>query len=193
MDTRNRITAAVRAAFEQKGLEGLSMRDIAKAVGVTPMAIYRHFESKQALIDMLVLDALEEWSAMVAAIPPAPPLEWLHQIGAAHLDFALLRPRRYEAAFLLHSEKARRYPDDFVAGRSPAGRLQLRLLEELAAQGGLPAHAPVEILIANVGLSQGLITLYRAGRISGGEAEFRELYLRATHRLLEAFLTEGQE
>jgi len=129
----------------------------------------------------------------VAAIPPAPPLEWLRQIGAAHLDFALLKPRRYEAAFLLHSERARRYPDDFVAGRSPAGRLQLRLLEELAAQRRLPPHAPVELLIANVGLSQGLITLYRAGRISGGELEFRELYLRATHRLMDAFLVEVPE
>jgi AcrR family transcriptional regulator len=185
--------AAARAAFEQKGLDGLSMRDIAKAVGVTPMAIYRHFENKQSLTDMLVLDALDEWSAVVAAIPPAPPLKWLRRIGVAHLDFALLKPRRYEAAFLLHSEKARRYPDDFVAGRSPAGRLQLRLLEELVAQRRLPAHAPVEILIANVGLSQGLITLYRAGRIAGSEPEFRELYLRATHRLMDAFLVEGRE
>jgi len=193
METGDRIVAAARAAFDREGLEGLSMRDIAKEVGVTPMAIYRHFENKQSLIDMLVLDALDEWSAVVAAIPLAAPLEWLRRIGIAHLDFALIKPSRYEAAFLLHSEKARRYPDDFIAGLSPAGRLQLRLLEELAAQRRLPAQAPVEILIANVGLSQGLITLYRAGRIAGGEAEFRELYLRATHRLMDAFLLGGRE
>jgi AcrR family transcriptional regulator len=193
VETRERIVAAARVAFEERGLDGLSMRDIAKAVGVTPMAIYRHFDGKQSLIDMLVLDALEEWSAVVAAIAPAEPLEWLRRIGAAHLDFALIKPRRYEAAFLLHSEKARRYPDDFVAGLSPAGRLQLRLLEDLAAQRRLPGHAAVETLIANVGLSQGLITLYRAGRISGGEAEFREIYGRATERLIEALLAGGRE
>jgi AcrR family transcriptional regulator len=188
METRDEILSAARAAFDREGLEGLSMRDIAKEVGITPMAIYRHYDSKQALIDALVLDGLAEWSTIVAAIPPAPTLAWLHKIGEAHLDFALRSPRRYEAAFLLQSDKARRYPDDFVAGHSPAGTLQLRLLEQLVAQGTLAAHAPVEILITNAALGQGLITLYRAGRIAGGERQFRKLYLRATRRTMEAFL-----
>ncbi len=183
--------AAAWSAFDQKGADGLAMRDIARAAGITPMAIYRHFESKQALIDRLVLDALAEWSGIVAEIAPAPALEWLSRIGAAHLDFALQKPRRYEAAFLLPSEKARRYPDDFIAGRSPAGRLQLRLLEELVAAGKISESSPVEILIATAGLSQGLITLYRANRIAGGEAEFRALYARATRRLMRAFWLEG--
>ncbi len=191
MATKDQILAAARAAFDREGLEGLSMRDIAKAVGITPMAIYRHYENKQALIDALVLDGLAEWSAIVAAIPPAEPFAWLRAIGAAHLEFALRSPRRYEAAFLLHSDKARRYPDDFLAGQSPAGTLQLRLLEELVAQGRPTASSPVEMLITNAALTMGLITLYRAGRIAGGEEAFRELYLRATERSFLSFITEN--
>ncbi len=189
METRDRILARAREAFDAEGLDGLSMRDIASAVGITPMAIYRHYANKQALIDALVLDALAEWSAIVAAVPPADPISWLRAIGRAHLDFALETPRRYEMAFLLHSDKARRYPDDFVAGHSPAGALQLRLLNELVAQGLMTPEAPVEMLITNAGLSQGLITLYRAGRIAGGEAAFRKLYLAATGRSFRSFLT----
>ena len=190
MDTKGQILSAARGAFDRDGPEGLSMRAIGEKVGITPMAIYRHYANKRTLIDALVLDALGEWSAIVAAIPPAEPLEWLRAIGKAHLDFALQKPRRYEAAFLTHSTKARRYPDDFLAGQSPAGNLQLRLLEELVAQGCLPKTAPIEILITNAGLSQGLITLYRAGRIAGGEDEFRKLYLDATERAMRSFLVE---
>jgi AcrR family transcriptional regulator len=190
VDTARQILKTARAAFERSGLEGLSMRDIAKEVGITPMAIYRHYESKQALVDALVLDALGEWSRRVAAIPPAAPLEWLRNIGEAHLEFALRKPRRYEAAFLIHSNKARRYPDDFIAGRSPAGALQLELIADLMAQGVLTAGSPIEIVIANAALAQGLITLYRAGRIAGSEAEFRDLYLRATERCMASFFTE---
>lgn len=190
MDTKAKILTVARKAFEKRGPEGLSMRAIAEKVGITPMAIYRHYASKQDLIDALVLDALGEWSDIVAAVPPAEPLAWLRAIGRAHLDFALQKPRRYEAAFLTHSTKARRYPDDFLAGQSPAGNLQLRLLEELVAQGRLPPTAPIEILITNAGLSQGLITLYRAGRIAGGEKEFRKLYLSATGRAMRSFLLE---
>ena len=188
MDTRDAILAAARDAFDRGGVEALSMRDIAKQAGITAMAIYRHYANKQALIDALVLDALDEWSRIALAVPPAPPPEWLAAIGRANLDFALERPRRYEAAFLLHSDKARRYPDDFVAGHSPAGALQLRLLEQLVEEGVLKPSAPIEMLITTAGLTQGLITLYRAGRIAGGENEFRELYLRATARNFQSFL-----
>jgi AcrR family transcriptional regulator len=190
MDTKEQILAAARAAFDQEGPEGLSMRDIAKKVGITPMAIYRHYENKQALIDTLVLDALGEWSAIVERIPPQAPLDWINAIGEAHLDFALNSPRRYEAAFLTHTTKARRYPDDFLAGQSPAGTLQLRLIEELITEGVLKASSPVEVLVTNAALSQGLITLYRAGRMAGGESEFRKLYLRATARSTESFMRE---
>lgn len=190
METRGQILAAARAAFDRDGPEGLSMRDIAKQVGITPMAIYRHYENKQALIDALVLDALGEWSGIVAAIPEQAPLDWMRAIGKAHLEFALRKPRRYEAAFLTHSTKARRYPDDFLAGHSPAGTLQLRLINSMIAQGVLKTNSAVELLVTNAALSQGLITLYRAGRIAGSEDDFRTLYLGATERNFQSFLTE---
>ena len=58
----------------------------------------------------------------------------------------------------------------------------------MVAQGLIDKDAPVEILVTNAGLSQGLITLYRAGRIAGGEEEFRALYRRAMQRSTESFL-----
>jgi AcrR family transcriptional regulator len=193
MSTRDKILVAARKAFERHGLEGLSLRDVAAKVGITPMAIYRHFESKEALVDALVLDALGEWSARVAALPPADGLAKVEQMGEAFLDFALLEPRRFEAAFLLPSRKARRYPDDFTAGRSPAGNVQLQALEEGIRQGKLTGAAAVEIMLINSALSQGLVTLYRAGRIAGGEEEFRALYRRAMRRVFESFMVEKSQ
>jgi AcrR family transcriptional regulator len=188
VDTRDRIFKAARRLFDEKGIEGVSLRNVAKKIGITPMAIYRHFEDKEALVDALVLDGLAEWSARVEALPPLRGLVRIAQIGEAYLDFALKEPRRYEAAFLLHSSKARRYPDDFLAGRSPAGNAQLKAFGEMIAQGLIDKDAPVEILVTNAALSQGLITLYRAGRTAGGEEEFRALYRRAMQRSTEAFL-----
>lgn len=190
MTTREKILAAARKAFDRKGLEGLSLREVAAKVGITPMAIYRHFASKEALIDALVLDALDEWSARVQALPAVAGLAKIEQMGEAFLDYALREPRRFEAAFLLPSRKARRYPDDFAAGRSPAGNIQLGVLEEGIRQGAVAAVPPVEIVLINSALSQGLVTLYRAGRIAGGEEEFRALYRRAMRRVFRSFLVE---
>jgi AcrR family transcriptional regulator len=193
METAARVLHAARKLFDQKGIEGLSLRSVARRVGITPMAIYRHFDSKQALVDALVLDGLAQWSARVDALPPAKGLAKVAQIGEAFLDFALEEPRRFEAAFLIHSKKARRYPDDFVAGRSPAGAVQIAAIEQAMADGLLVAPSAVEILMTNAALGQGLVTLYRAGRVAGGEAEFRKLYRRATRRVLETFMTEKAE
>ncbi|HEV7136775.1 MAG TPA: TetR/AcrR family transcriptional regulator [Steroidobacteraceae bacterium] len=190
MTTRDRILTAARKAFDRNGLEGLSLRDIAAKVGITPMAIYRHFASKEALVDALVLDALEDWSARVAALPAAAGVAKVEQIGEAFLDFAVREPRRFEAAFLLPSRNARRYPDDFAAGRSPAANVNLRALEEGIRQGQIAGASPVEILLIISALSQGLVTLYRAGRMAGGEEEFRALYRRAMRRVFQSFMVE---
>lgn len=190
METGTRILRAARKLFDEKGLEELSLRSVARRVGITPMAIYRHFDSKEALVDALVLDGLARWSARVDTLPPATGLAKVEQIGEAFLDFALEEPRRFEAAFLIHSRKARRYPDDFVAGRSPAGAVQLKAIEQAMADGLLEADSAIEIMMTNAALGQGLVTLHRAGRIAGGEAEFRKLYRRATRRVIETFMTE---
>jgi AcrR family transcriptional regulator len=189
-DTRSRIIAAACAAFERHGLEGLSLRDVAKEVGITPMAIYRHFDNKQALVDALVLDGLAAWSEIALSVPEAEPLVWLNRLGDAYLDFALRQPRRYEAAFLIESTVARRYPDDFVSGHSRAGTLQLQIIQQAMAQGLLVKTSPIEILIMLASTSQGLLTLYRAGRIAGGEKDFRALFRRVMRRCVEAFRTE---
>ncbi|HEY2684082.1 MAG TPA: TetR/AcrR family transcriptional regulator [Steroidobacteraceae bacterium] len=187
METADEILKVASAAFDKRGLPGLSLRAIAKTVGITPMAIYRHYASKQALIDAVVLDALQEWEDIVARVPPAAPLEWIRNLSEAHVNFALEKPRRYEAAFLLHTTKARRYPDDFEAGRSPVGALQMRLIGELIDQGAFKATTPLEAFVTLAALSQGLITLHRAGRTAGGTREFRKFYASAMQRCFNSF------
>ncbi len=93
-------------------------------------------------------------------------------------------------AFLIESHAARRYPDDFAAGHSPVGTLQLKIIEQAMAQGALVKTSPMDVLLMLASTSQGLVTLYRAGRIAGGEKEFRALFRRVMRRCLESFATE---
>jgi AcrR family transcriptional regulator len=155
------------------------------------MAIYRHFAGKEALIDALVVDALDRWSARLAKIQEDDPLAWLTAAGDEFLEFALDEPRRFEAAFLLPSTGARRFPDDFAAGRSPAGRQFLPRLEALQRSGRIAGDAePLEVVITFWALAQGLVTLHRAARLAGGVAEFRALYRRSMRRCLASFVVE---
>jgi TetR/AcrR family transcriptional regulator, tetracycline repressor protein len=55
--TRERIVSAALSLVNEEGLEALSMRRLAKELGVDPMAIYYHLPNKQALLSALIAKA----------------------------------------------------------------------------------------------------------------------------------------
>lgn len=78
--TRRRILKSALALFSRQGFHGASIRDIARAVGLTEAAIYYHFPSKRAIIR-----ALYEERGFMAALD-----ELEHLPGAAPLRQQLL-------------------------------------------------------------------------------------------------------
>lgn len=189
--TRDRIFLAARSLFDKDGVAGLSMRRIAELVGITPMAIYRHYADKDALLDALMQDGFVAWEARVEAITAQAPLEWLRQLGEAFLEFALTQPRRFEAAFLLKARAARQYPQDFAAGRSPVMRQAHARIEQARAQGLVGSASALEIAMSFSALSQGLVSMYRAGRFAD-EAQFRSAYHTALDHCVRSFLTRPE-
>lgn len=184
--TGQRIFEAARAQFDQVGGAGLSMRKIAAEVGITPMAIYRHYADKDAVLDALMLDGMAAWEARARSIGAADSLEWLEQLMLAFRDFALEEPSRYEAAFLLPASRARRYPDDFVLGRSPVINLMYARIDEAKSRGALDQTPTAEIALSLSALAQGLVSMHRAGRFAG-EPDFRASYAVIARRALDAF------
>ena len=184
--TQTRIFAAARELFDKDGAEGVSMRRIAEKVGITPMAIYKHYPDKDALLNALMLDGFAVWEARVEALKASEPLAWLQAMGEAFLDFALDEPRRYEAAFLLKASAARRYPGDFVAGRSPVVSRLMARIEEARAQGLVADIPTIDITISFTALVQGLVDMYRAGRFSD-EADFRIAFRKALVHCIQSF------
>ncbi len=53
-DTKERILETALALFAQSGYLGTSMHDIAKELGITKGALYKHYASKQEILDSIV-------------------------------------------------------------------------------------------------------------------------------------------
>lgn len=185
--TQTRIFAAARQLFDQGGVEAVSMRRIAEKVGITPMAIYKHYLDKDALLNALMLDGFAAWEARVKALKDSEPLAWLEAMGESFLDFALDEPRRYEAAFLLKASAARRYPGDFEAGRSPVVSKMMAHVEAARARGLIANIPTIDITISFTALVQGLVDMYRAGRFSD-ETDFRTAYRKALNHYIRSFM-----
>ena len=180
--TRDHILSAAKAVLQREGIDGLTIRKVAHRAKLSPMALYRHFADKEALLNALMEDGIAAWESIVRDIRSLDPLEWLLEIGEAHLDFALTQPHRYDAAFFLPAPAARQFPDDFAAGRSPAIAMVMARIDQAKAAGRLRDKPTLEIALAWVAAGHGFVSMHRAKRFAS-ETQFKALY-RAAQRLL---------
>lgn len=122
----------------------------------------------------------------------ADPMDWLRALREAFLDFALSDPHRFDAAFFLPASEARQYPDDFIAGRSPAIALAMVRIDQARAAGRIDATSSVDIVLTLSATAQGLVSMHRARRFSS-DAQFSALFREVTDRTLAAFTLASGE
>ncbi|WP_322403504.1 TetR/AcrR family transcriptional regulator [Massilia luteola] len=183
MTTKERILAIAISELEAHGLDGLSLRAVGQKAGITPMAVYRHFADKAALLQAVGAHALDRWQRRVQALGDLPLPAGFEAIATAFVDFALDEPALFDAAFVLKTRAERIYPDDFEAGRSPViGGFAQRLAEGQAA-GLVRAGPPLELAMATWGVLQGLVALHRSGRFNLSRPAFTALCLRSAARI----------
>lgn len=161
------------------------MRRVAKAVGITPMAIYRHYSCRAALLNSLADEGFEQLAARLTGKRFSRSIEErLKQMGEIYLDHALQNPRLFELMFVKPREGARRYPQDFKAGGSPTANLMAEAVREGMKSGDFRDDDVWEIVFEMGALSHGLIMLYLGGRMDVTPARFRALYRRSFVRYI---------
>ena len=69
--TKHDLTAAAAALFGERGFAAVSVQEIADRVGISAAAIYRHYPSKEALLDAVLFEGISTCEAAVAIAPPA--------------------------------------------------------------------------------------------------------------------------
>ena len=95
------LAAAAQIVDERQSLDGVGLRAVASAAGVTPNAVYRHFDDHDAL-----LRATVEWcwgrfaEAVIGAVPAeGDPYERLRASGEAYVAFAQAHRGWYRLMF----------------------------------------------------------------------------------------------
>ena len=110
------LEAAERLLFETGSEAAVSIRAVARAVGVTPPSIYRHFPDKTHLMfevcerQFALLDeALEE-----AVTGIEDPLEAMAARGRAYVRFGVEHPEHYRIMFMLAADRTPQQWGDIV-------------------------------------------------------------------------------
>ena len=130
-DLKAQLLAHARDHLELQGADTLSLREVARTIGVTHAAAYRHFADKNALLQALAVDGFDALkSACAQAIDAAPdaPLARLKACGAAYVRFGRTNPN-----MLRHMVGVVAQPGS--AGTTGASADVFGLLVQLVAEG----------------------------------------------------------
>ena len=101
-DLRSALLDAAVDIITELGPQQLTIREVARRVGVSHTAPYRHFADKDQLILAVVEQGFELMSQTMAEKKAAAPQDEINQFaasGQAYIDFALQHPAHYRIMY----------------------------------------------------------------------------------------------
>src|SRR3712207_1688537 len=136
------ITAVARRQLAEVGAAGLSLRAVAREVGMASSAVYRYFASRDELLTRLIIDGYDALGAAAedADDPEAAPQERWLEVCRAVRTWARTHPHEYA---LLYGSPVPGYaaPRDTVPAAARVGVVLGRILGDAASSGALPEAA----------------------------------------------------
>jgi len=163
---RRALMDGALAIIAERGIEEMSLREVASAAGVSHAAPYHHFADKAALVHALAHEGMALMDARMAAAEEAAgddPAARLAAIGLAYVEFAVERPDYY-AAFT--SPECGFGRGDVEEPEEDHGDTWGRLMRAVVAcqqAGCLPPGDPVPLAIYLWSLTHGLSELWTLG------------------------------
>jgi AcrR family transcriptional regulator len=133
------ITDAARRQLGEVGAAALSLRAVAREMGMASSAVYRYFPSRDDLLTRLIIDGYDDLGAAAeeADDPTAAPLRRWLVVCRAVRSWALAHPHEYA---LLYGSPVPGYsaPRDTVPAAARVGVVLGRILSDAARSGVLP-------------------------------------------------------
>ncbi len=181
--TRDKLLAAALELMERpEGADGVTMRRVAAAAGVTTMATYKHFPSRDALLRAATAaeyPRIAGYFARANAKAGVPGMKGM----LGYLNYALDHPQIFRYMFSSQRDDAYVFPNDLEGGKSPTFNILLAVVADLMEGKILRSDDVAETALSIWAHAHGLISLYLSGRIKTTRVGFQKLYLRSLDRL----------
>jgi AcrR family transcriptional regulator len=167
-DLRSALLTAGEAMVERVGVEGLSLRELTREVGVSNNAPRRHFPSKQVLLDALALQGFERLGAMLNRAASSEEPEFVRRlikVAHAHIRFAVKHRSLFRLMFTAkHRPDAS--PELIEASHKAlsAGPLTISYGQSI---GAVAAGDPHRLAITVFAVVEGLVSLSSDGKVNG--------------------------
>jgi AcrR family transcriptional regulator len=190
---REKILACACDLYLTDGLDGFSMRKLARSLGVTAPALYRHYESRERVLFDVVGEGYRQLTQYLhRALEGRTAEERFRMAGDGFLEFALRHPRYYEVLFMgVELLRVDDVPEEITAQGCAVGQFWNDRVRECIDAGLLRAGDTEAIGMALWAHAHGLVSLYLKGMLAISEEELRALYRASSARVLIGLGTEA--
>lgn len=88
---KQEIVSAASVLFKEKGYSAVTMRDLAKAMGIKAASLYNHIQSKQEILSTIIIELAEEFTTGMNKIVTSKDnaIQKLENIIDLHIDVTL--------------------------------------------------------------------------------------------------------
>lgn len=174
-EMRSAILDAAGAIVAKEGVDGLTVRAVAQAVGYSAGALYEYFDSKEDIVTALYFDGADglgtHCERAVAALPEgASAVDELIALGHAYRTYALAHAELYRLVFG-GFKTLPQPPEVDCPEESPGGfGTLIRIATRGVAEGSMIELPPPIMACAAWSAVHGFVSLELTGHLTGGES-----------------------
>jgi AcrR family transcriptional regulator len=176
---RTRLCNVAEKLFAAHGPDGVTMREMADALGVSSMTPYRYFKDKDDILAAVRTRAFNRFAAAMESVRAR------RQPGNSYLDFALANPAAYRLMFDVSQPTYAEYPE-LVQAMDRARLTMGSRLHELAASGRFSGDVELAAYVY-WSTMHGAVMLELAGLLEGSKLDARRIAQPATEALGKHF------
>ena len=158
---RDKILDISRHLLYNDGHTSLSMRGIAKEVGVSATSIYLHFDNKDHLLHTLIEESVEALSVSIEerVNENSDVITQFESIIQAYVDFALSNPEKYQIIYMVRSEAMSRYPKEKFRKARRCYELLVKVIVSGVQEGVMEEEDPLTAAYSIWAQLHGVITV----------------------------------
>ena len=182
----NTIIAAATELAEEKGLENVSLLQVAEKLGVKSPSLYNHLSGWKELSQGIARLAITKLEAAIrdAAVGRSKD-DALFAIARAYRIFAKENPELYKAIL--------RFPDYRDDGIQEAGHAVVRILYQVMEPYCLAQPETIHFVRGFRSVLHGFVSLEEAGFFQSSEAEVEQSFEQLIRRLLSTLKTTEED
>jgi AcrR family transcriptional regulator len=167
-DLRQALIAAALELVSEKDIDSVSLREVARRVGVSHAAPYRHFADKETLLAAVAQEGFQMLHhALETVLHKAPfsPLKRLQEIGVAYVDFALQHCTHYRLMFSAYGATSAQQDPELEQAATQAFMVLVNSIKKGQQEGVIRQDDTEQLALAAWSMTHGLAMLLMDGQI----------------------------